>query len=278
MNRPARLIVNADDFGLCKSINEAIRIGHDRGIVTSCSLIPPKSESGPEWIEPFEDAVVIARDMPTLDVGLHFALVGRAGEPRGYAEFLAAYCAGRYPASRIERRLNRQIDRLERAGIHPSHIDSHQHLHALSGVMRSVCKVAVQRGIRAIRLPLELSPSSAPRRRILAAKALGIFAAASRKIIDRAGLWRPDYFLGMASSGHLDRHAILGLIDRVPTEGVTEIVCHPGADNLRLSREFAWGYDWEAEYEAVTSDLAIKRLQVREIELTNFAIEAAIKP
>ena len=47
-----RLIVNADDFGLHNSVNEAVEIAHNAGILTSASLMV----NG----EGFEDAVAIA--------------------------------------------------------------------------------------------------------------------------------------------------------------------------------------------------------------------------
>ena len=272
MDKPAQLIVNADDFGLHASINQAVKQGHIDGVITSCSLIPPKTDAGP-----FDDAVRISRELPSLDVGVHFALVGRPGDPAGYREFLAAYAAGRYPASRIQQILNRQIDRLEHAGVHPSHIDSHQHLHALPGIMRVVCRVAVERGIPAVRLPLERHPSGAPIGRILACRMLALFTSASARIVDRFGIRRPDHFLGMAVSGRLTPERLVGLIDRVPQTGVTEILCHPGLDNCVLSAEFDWGYDWESELLAVVSPVVKQRIAERSIQLSTFAACSACR-
>jgi len=270
MNRPTRLIVNADDFGLHTSINEGILRGHERGIVTSCSLIVNADLASSK---PYEDAVGIATDTDTLDVGLHFALVGLPGLPTGYRDFLTAYAGGRFPRSRVEQLLHRQIDILEQDGINPSHIDSHQHLHALPGIMRVVCDVAKRRGIRAIRLPLESRPIDAPAGRAAASRVLGLFAGASGRIIDRVGLWRPDRFLGMAVSGHLTEDALLGLIDRVLESQVTEIICHPASLNSTLRTQFDWGYEWEGELAAVTSERVKERIRERGIQLTTFAGE-----
>jgi predicted glycoside hydrolase/deacetylase ChbG (UPF0249 family) len=260
-----RLIVNADDFGLHPAINQAVIAGHRDGIITSCSLLAFAGEPS------FAEAVALSHETPTLDVGLHFALVGLPGLPPGYRDFVASRLTGCFPDSRIETLLNRQIDLLEAQGIHPSHIDSHQHLHALPSIMRIVCRVARQRGIAAVRLPRETGRLDAPAGRRLASRALSAVAGRAAREIELGGLWRPDHFLGMAVSGHLDEAHLLALIDQVPETGVTEVLCHPGSDNRVLGAVYDWGYDWEGECAAVCSAAVREALVKRRIELTTFA-------
>ena len=62
-----RLIVNADDFGLSRSVNEAVIRAHREGILTSASLMV--NESG------FDEAVRLAKENPRLGVGLHLTLL-----------------------------------------------------------------------------------------------------------------------------------------------------------------------------------------------------------
>ena len=64
------------------------------------------------------------------------------GQPESYKEFMVDYALGKYPDDRLFEMLNLQIEALRRSGITPSHIDSHQHLHALPRVMRVVGNVA----------------------------------------------------------------------------------------------------------------------------------------
>src|SRR5690349_25128642 len=61
-----RLIINADDFGACESVNEAIVHLHDAGIVTSTSLLIGAPAA--------QHAVSLTWDRPSLPVGLHLAL------------------------------------------------------------------------------------------------------------------------------------------------------------------------------------------------------------
>src|ERR1700722_8738218 len=62
-----RLIVNADDFGLSPSVNEAVIRAHREGILTSVSLMV--NEPG------FDEAVKLAKENLKLGVGLHLTLL-----------------------------------------------------------------------------------------------------------------------------------------------------------------------------------------------------------
>src|SRR4051812_20999413 len=61
-----RLVVNADDFGRSHSINRAVIEAHQRGILTTASLMV----NGPAA----DEAVALAREHPCLGVGLHLTL------------------------------------------------------------------------------------------------------------------------------------------------------------------------------------------------------------
>src|SRR5271170_6655410 len=69
-----RLIVNADDFGLSHSVNQAVIRAHRDGILTTASLMV--NEPG------FDEAVKLAKENPKLGVGLHLTLLqGRSALP-----------------------------------------------------------------------------------------------------------------------------------------------------------------------------------------------------
>src|SRR3989454_4370593 len=63
MTRNRYVIVNADDFGQSSGINRGIVTAHERGIVTSASLMV-------RWPAAAE-AAAYARAHPRLDLGLH---------------------------------------------------------------------------------------------------------------------------------------------------------------------------------------------------------------
>jgi predicted glycoside hydrolase/deacetylase ChbG (UPF0249 family) len=105
------LIVNADDFGLSRGINQGISEAHRNGIVTSTSLMVDTPFS--------EQAAALSAELPRLTVGLHAELTAIVGDLSG--EDAAATC---------EEELERQIARFRAlTGCWPSHLDSHHNLH-----------------------------------------------------------------------------------------------------------------------------------------------------
>ena len=68
------MIVNADDFGRSRSINEAVIRAHREGILTTASLMVNEPSC--------DEAVAQAKANPKLGVGLHLALLcGRSALP-----------------------------------------------------------------------------------------------------------------------------------------------------------------------------------------------------
>ncbi len=253
-----RVIAHADDFGLHPAINAGIELAHREGLVTSASLMP----LGPA----FADAVRRCRELPNLDLGLHFTLVGVPEYPPTLSAFLAAYAAGQMPPRRAADAFRRQMDAALVQGFSLTHFDSHQHLHALPGLMRVLCPIAAEYGLRAVRLPIDgpaFAPVS-PGRRAQAA-ALSVMARLSRRYIAASGLHTSDYFSGMAVSGHLSASVLAVYLNKA-RPGLTEIVCHPGADNAALSAAFDWGYDWEGEAAALCSPEAKGAAEAVDIE------------
>jgi chitin disaccharide deacetylase len=95
MAEPRFLIVNADDLGLTQAVNAGIFAAHERGIVTSASLMVLR-DGAPA-------AVAALVEHPELSVGLHL----EAGED-----------------------LRWQLDLFRQMrGRDPTHLDSHKHVH-----------------------------------------------------------------------------------------------------------------------------------------------------
>lgn len=143
-----KLIVNADDFGLTKGVNRSVLDCHLAGGVTSTTLMVNMAAA--------EDAAEIARRHQTLGVGLHFnltsgrpvtpahllsSLVDDDGNFLGRGELIRRVLSGRVSSVEIASELEAQWRRLQDLGIHPTHIDSHQHVHALPQIFRVVSHV-----------------------------------------------------------------------------------------------------------------------------------------
>jgi chitin disaccharide deacetylase len=114
------LIVNADDLGLSEAVSAGIAEAHERGVVTSASLMVRQGAA--------PAAASYAGAHPALAVGLHIDL-GQWDYENG--EWMIAYerCAqDDEEAVEAECQAQLRIFR-ELMGRAPTHLDSHQHTH-----------------------------------------------------------------------------------------------------------------------------------------------------
>jgi predicted glycoside hydrolase/deacetylase ChbG (UPF0249 family) len=117
---PRFLIVNADDLGLCDSVNDGIFAAHESGIVTSATLMVRQPAAAA--------AARRAAQVPSLAVGLHLDL-GQWDYVDG--EWTVAYHrCDTENADAIDAECRLQVDLFRSlVGRDPSHLDSHQHVH-----------------------------------------------------------------------------------------------------------------------------------------------------
>src|SRR5580698_11049252 len=101
-----QLIVNADDFGFTPDVNQGIVESHRHGILTATTLMANGAA--------FDDAVRLARETPTLDIGVHLVLVGQAPFPQTVSQLALAVSLGRI---RIYDELMAQVRRVRDAGL-----------------------------------------------------------------------------------------------------------------------------------------------------------------
>jgi len=244
----ARLILNADDFGLTRGINRAIGELHTNGAITSATLMA----SGPA----FEDAVAIACKRPTLGVGCHVvltdgipvshpsdipSLLGSDGKTfrSSLADFLLAVWRGHVREEDIIREAAAQVQRIQRAGIDVTHLDTHKHTHVLPGVARPLLYVAERCGIGAIRNPFEepwsvaVGPTDLIRRmqvRLLHRLRKRFYALPQ---IRSGAVLTTDGTLGISATGRLDECTLRALVAALPA-GLWELVLHPGYNDQEL--------------------------------------------
>jgi predicted glycoside hydrolase/deacetylase ChbG (UPF0249 family) len=108
------LIVNADDFGRSEGVNRGVTRAHEKGIVTSASLMVRYPAAA--------EAAEYGRRRPRLSLGLHVD-VGEWLYKDG--KWTAIYELERCEAE-VERQLTAFRSLVRRD---PTHLDSHQHLH-----------------------------------------------------------------------------------------------------------------------------------------------------
>lgn len=132
------LIVNADDFGLSKPVNAGIAEAHERGIVTSASMMVRQGEA--------VAAAGYAEAHPKLALGLHIDL-GQWDYVKG--EWVVAYerCVDDDEAA-VEAECRAQIEAFRHLlGRNPTHLDSHQHTHMREPVASVTERLAVELGV-----------------------------------------------------------------------------------------------------------------------------------
>lgn len=251
---PPRLIINADDFGLTPGINRAIIELHQAGVVTSATLMA----TGPA----FDDAVELALANPTLGVGCHLVLVD--GMPLSHAESIPTLMGADaktfrpaildFAQAALRRTIDpqdiaietlAQIQRLQRAGIDVTHIDSHKHTHLFPSIAGTVFHIANRCGVPSIRNPIEPQWSSAMTHSVtrrLGLRIFEVFAPPFQRLTREARSYGliSDGTLGMAATGSMDpallRHMLDNLIASHP-ESTYEMLCHPGYNDADLDRQ-----------------------------------------
>jgi len=249
------LIVNADDLGWTDGINRGIVEAFHHGIVTSTSLLANGAA--------FAGGVAAARSAPGLGVGVHLnlsdgppiaeretvtTLLNMNGELAGGPESLLLRRARRgLLLDEVENEWDAQIQKVRDAGIAPTHVDGHKHVHMLPGLFEIALRLAKRHGIGAIRVSLEASSlraalSSGSRRHAgvvmkqgVQARGLKLLARDAREQAEHAGISTADYFCGIAQTGELTREGVERFVKSLP-EGTTELMCHPGYADEALQK------------------------------------------
>jgi predicted glycoside hydrolase/deacetylase ChbG (UPF0249 family) len=229
---------------------------------------------------------VVARN-PALGVGVHLSLVdeqavaprerlgrlvdGEGRLPRSYRDFLWGWLRRRFGRAEVAAEVEAQIQRVREAGLQPTHLDSHQHLHVLPGVLAVVLEAARAEGIGVVRVPEERqAPAGAggPGRRGQT-RVLSYLARRSAGRVQAVGLRHADRFWGLTGSGHLEEQGLLQILERLEP-GVNELMCHPGCSDPATAERYRWGYHWDQEAAALCAERVRQMVQERGIRLCNF--------
>ena len=235
-----RIILNSDDFGLTAGINQSVLDLHKEGALTSATLMAMADQ--------MSDAATRSAGQPGLGVGCHVVLVDGtpalpaesiprlAIMPGGFRPNLAGFVwdlmRGAIPEDEIEMEAIAQIRRVQAAGVHVTHLDTHKHTHMFPGVLRPLLRAAAACGIRAVRNPFEpdwalKATAGAPVLRRLQVWLLRSQRREFLEQVERAGIATTDGAVGVLATGTLDAATLEALLTAMPA-GTWELVCHPG--------------------------------------------------
>ncbi len=244
-----RLIVNADDLGRTRGINEGIFKAHEKGLVTSATLmvIYPAAEEAAGQLDRY----------PDLGIGLHVQLSG--GAPLLSPESIPSLVdeQGLFPAKpegltriapdQVRVEVQAQLVRFrELTGRLPTHLDSHHHSHRLREVCEALIDVAHE-----WKLPVRRSSPE--------------IAEWLRQIrIPTTDVFIEDFF------GSEARLEVLLEILTALGPGTSELMCHPGISDEGLRRDSSYADGREDELAVLTHPDAHGALETHDIHLTHF--------
>lgn len=217
-----RLIVNADDLGRSRAVNDATFDAMAAGLVTSATVMANGAA--------LDDAARRVADHPRCSFGAHLTLswgapVGGAGPLRalldGDGHLSDAVWRARFDSSlrrAVEDEWCAQVARLREVGIAVSHFDSHQHVHTLPGLFSVIGRVMRRTGISVVRLTKNLYSPDLP--------------AGSAALSLKKALWNTalrSWHGARTTSRFADLRSVLRLAEsgRLP-EGTIEAMVHPG--------------------------------------------------
>src|SRR6266404_1680044 len=157
------LIVTADDFGLHRSVNDAIEQASREGVLTAASLMV----GGPAAA----DAIRRAAALPDLRVGLHLVLAdGKAvlapslipaiADGSGHMDSRMFARGIRYfalPSVRrqLEAEIRAQFAAFARTGLRLDHVNVHKHFHLHPTILEMLLRIGRDYGAPAVRMPAE---------------------------------------------------------------------------------------------------------------------------
>jgi chitin disaccharide deacetylase len=271
MSSPRRLIVNADDFGRSRSINEAVIRAHREGILTSASLMMNEPAC--------DEAVALARENPGLGVGLHLTLlIGHSALPHSEipalvndeCEFSNApeatgfrYFAHRSLRDQLRREIHAQFAKFRETGLTLDHVNGHLHMHMHPVVFQILMEDAHQLGIRFMRLtrdPFWMNTRLARGRwryRITHALVYSFLSIGARRKMQALGIRYAPNIFGLLQDSRVDEAFILKLLPRLPG-GDSELYSHPSMDKFKH------------EFDALISPQVKERLRQLGIQLIRY--------
>ncbi|MDR2479079.1 MAG: ChbG/HpnK family deacetylase [Treponema sp.] len=253
-------ILNADDFGMSKTRNQAIVAACRDGFLKSASLCV----NG----EAFDDAVNRVHECPGLGLGVHLNIIeGKALVPGssltdssglfrpGFIRLLLQ-SGGKHFLQDVENEFRAQIETGQKH-VRFDHIDSHVHTHGIPAIFNIAAKLARDYKIPAVRtqyerrymVPHNRSNTSAvfAVNRIKIAL-LNTFTAHNRKTLDTS-LKTNDYLIGVGYTAMMNAqtvaHGLKAVTKQAAKHGIERLVVealfHP--DSLRQNAEYQIPFD-----------------------------------
>jgi hopanoid biosynthesis associated protein HpnK len=241
-----RLVVNADDFGLSHSVNEAVIRAHREGILTTASLMV--NEAG------FDEAVKLAKENPKLGVGLHLTLLhGHSALPHDKIPGLVNE-RGEFSSSpvgvgmkyffdsdlleQLRAEIHAQFDKFRSTGLMLDHVNGHLHLHLHPVIFKILMDSSQKLGVRHLRFTRDCLARS--RRmsngylfyRVSHAAIFEWLSSRSRETLRQKNIKHTQITFGLLQDGRVNEDYVLKLLPELPPCD-SELYSHPSLDKFK---------------------------------------------
>jgi len=275
-----KVIITADDFGLCSEVNRAVIESHQKGFLTCASLMIAAKAA--------DEAVALARQNPDLKVGLHLVLVegysilpqkeipDLVDNERRFSNHLVRmsfrYFFSRKVREQIAKECEAQIEAFLATGLKIDHLNTHNHLHIHPTILKILLPLVKKYNIPAMRLPKQRL-SMLRFSQCLEGIAAFPWVWNMKRALKKAHILHNDEIFGLYETGAMVEGVWLQALAEV-REGVTEIYCHPAVQKSPILIETMPHYHHREEFEALLSsnvqkkfdEVGVKRISFGEIE------------
>jgi hopanoid biosynthesis associated protein HpnK len=267
----SRLVVNADDFGLSHSLNEAVIRAHREGILTTASLMV--NESG------FEEAVKLAKENPELGVGLHLTLLhGHSTLPHdkipGLVNARSEFSNSPVRAGMkyffdgdlvepLRAEIHAQFDKFRSTGLILDHVNGHLHLHLHPVIFKILMGDSEKLGIRHLRFTRDCLARSWKMSngylfyRVSHAAIFEWLSSRARETLRRKNIKHTQITFGLLQDGRVDEDYVLKLLPELPP-GYSELYSHPSLEKFKH------------EFDALVSPRVREQIQKLNIKLVRY--------
>lgn len=278
-----KLIVNADNFGISRTVNQAVLECYNNGILTSVSIMPN--------MPAFEDAIRKLKFLNNISLGIHLNITEFKSKLRTkennsnlYNEegffnknFLQILLKSNDDdfMFEVEHEFRSQIESVLKY-TKPDFLNSHRNIHSIPKIFNLVCKLATEYEIPAVRTQKEiffLTEKFLDKTQwknwlnknlylnFLKVKILNYFSEINQQTLLKYDLKTNDYIIGNSYLRMQDTDAIKQCLEKFKNfSGIVELICNPDLNEKNLTHL--------VETKAICSEELKKYLQ--DVELTSF--------
>lgn len=245
----SKLIIHADDYAISSHVAESVAALIEKGAVDSVSLMPnmKATEKGIALLKPFLNRVLVSVHLNLVEgrCVADPAKIPLLVDVKGYFKLSWLWIMLKSVSAEFRRQVflefEAQICKVEpllRASGYTGklRLDSHQHIHMIPGIFRTVCGLCRDFDVEYIRLTREpllpylramgLWRTYRPAN-IVKNILLNLFSVSDVRMLKRIKL-EYNYFLGLLITGKMDYKRVRTLLSLMPGERDLELVLHGG--------------------------------------------------